>query len=83
MPSACLSRAVPVHLGGSGIVVDVLWSANGSGPTLAFLGAGCVDVRVHLSADPKDIQFWDAQFLKLCHDGFCVCTGRYIPDEPD
>jgi hypothetical protein len=26
-PSACLSRAVPVHLGGSGIVVDVLWSA--------------------------------------------------------
>ena len=58
MPSARLSRAMPVHLGGSGVVVDVLWLANGSGSTLAFLGALCVDIWVHFSADPEDIQVW-------------------------
>jgi hypothetical protein len=64
-------------------VVDVLWPANCSWSALAFLSAGCVDVRVHLCADSEDIKVRDAKYIKLSHDGFCVRTGWYVPDESD
>ena len=75
MPSARLSRAMPVHLGGSGVVVDVLWPADGSGSTPVFLGALCVDIWVHFSADPEDIQVGDVKYIKLSHDGFLCVHG--------